>query len=84
MYKYLGKNLLVTIGDNDFVRKARMVNISPNGKYCHLDSLISEGECLGWQLIGNVTVIGFWDNERISQDHNYYTKWLPITHNCKR
>lgn len=72
MIKYLGKNVLVTIGDTDAVRQTRFAAISPNAKFCCLDGVKTIDESIGWIRCSEVAVVDYWDNEEEAQYRNYY------------
>lgn len=57
MNEYIGKRILITLGDNDAPQMTSVVSISPNCKYVYLSDYSAQAVCFGWTPIADVKVL---------------------------
>lgn len=57
MNQYLGRRLLVSVGDNDAPRQTCVMNISPNKRYVLLGGITCNDEQIGWAAVVDVRVL---------------------------
>jgi hypothetical protein len=54
MKQFLGKRVLITVGNNDAVRQTCLQMLSPNGLYGYFSSDFAWDEHLGWLNLDHV------------------------------